>query len=115
MSLETELGLSPKLTAISFLDGRFAPGGTGVDSTLLISSIHFRIVSTLKFPIDSFCSGYSLHGLLSAFEVSLCRLTADKARPQQTANAKMKPQPQGRMGKIDGGCLKACQKESCFK
>ena len=82
MSLETELGLSPKLTAISFLDGRFAPGGTGVDSTLLISSIHIRIVSALKFPIDSFCSAYFLHGLLSAFEVSLCRLIADKARPR---------------------------------
>ena len=36
MSLDTELRLSPKLAAISFLDGRFVPGGTGVDSTLLI-------------------------------------------------------------------------------
>ena len=50
--------------------------------TLLISSIHIRIVSALKFPIDSFCSAYFLHGLLSAFEVSLCRLIADKARPR---------------------------------
>ena len=52
MRFDTELGLSPKLAAILFLDGCFFPGGTGIDSTLLISSIHFRIVSTLKFPID---------------------------------------------------------------
>ena len=52
MRFDTELGLSLKLAEISFLDGRFVPGGTGWDSTLLISSIHFRIVSALKFPID---------------------------------------------------------------
>ena len=52
MHLDTELRLSPKLAIISFVDGCFVPGGTGVDSTLLISLIHFRIVSALKFPID---------------------------------------------------------------